>query len=261
MAGAPLGYAMKKFKLRPEEIVDLVPSMGGCLASDRITVDGKPVGFMSCDPTERNSDSGWSFFAGDETQAYMDDAANFGIYDVNTIANCDRGIIPFLYALPGQRFEREQRTGEFVEAADSKANAAQSKLPAGITVVQGRVQIRDGWTFSLKSPFRRRLEDGSHVFWRPGVTFWVAVEKTRGESIHDKGERLRGEISLDAFDVKREEQGGVSRLSYRLAEDSPVPALYAFVIADGGNVHVAAYFDREEDTRVAQEAIQSFQQK
>jgi len=34
-------------------------------------------------------DSGWHFFAGDETQEYTDNARNFEIYDVNTIANYD----------------------------------------------------------------------------------------------------------------------------------------------------------------------------
>ena len=63
--------------------------MGGCLATDRILVDGAPVGFMFReDPTDSVS-SGWTFMAGDETQDYADDADHWAIYDVNTICNYD----------------------------------------------------------------------------------------------------------------------------------------------------------------------------
>ncbi len=35
-----------------------------------------------------------------------DDPKNFEVYDVNTIANYDREIIPLLHAVAGSRFER-----------------------------------------------------------------------------------------------------------------------------------------------------------
>ncbi len=41
-------------------------------------------------------DSGWRFFAGDESEEYLADPANVEIYDVNTIANYDPEIVPFL---------------------------------------------------------------------------------------------------------------------------------------------------------------------
>ena len=36
----------KKFKLAPCDIRPLIEGMGGCLASDKITVEGNPVRFM-----------------------------------------------------------------------------------------------------------------------------------------------------------------------------------------------------------------------
>jgi hypothetical protein len=45
---------------------------------------------------DRPEDSGWWFFAGDEDQAYIDDPKNTGVYAVNTIANYDPDIIPYL---------------------------------------------------------------------------------------------------------------------------------------------------------------------
>jgi hypothetical protein len=37
----------KNFKIKADEFVDLVPQMGGCFATDKITVDGLRVGYMS----------------------------------------------------------------------------------------------------------------------------------------------------------------------------------------------------------------------
>jgi hypothetical protein len=51
-------------------------------------------------------DSGWAFLAGDETDAYMSDASNHAVYDVNTIANYDPEIIPLLDAPIGSAFIR-----------------------------------------------------------------------------------------------------------------------------------------------------------
>ena len=49
---------------------------------------------------ERDGDSGWRFFAGDESQDYVDDPEHLGLYDVNTVANCDPDIIPYVDVPP-----------------------------------------------------------------------------------------------------------------------------------------------------------------
>jgi hypothetical protein len=64
---------------------------------------------------DNDVDSGWRFMSGRESDAYMDYAGNHGAYDVNTIANYDRDIIPFLDAPIGSAFEREDGIGPFVE--------------------------------------------------------------------------------------------------------------------------------------------------
>jgi hypothetical protein len=58
-------------------------------------------------------DSGWHFFAGDESQEYADDADNFALYDVNTICNYDPAIIPLLDAPLGSAFGRVTGTDTF----------------------------------------------------------------------------------------------------------------------------------------------------
>jgi hypothetical protein len=104
----------KQFALAPSDIRPLAEGRGSCFASDRITVDGKSVGFMYRDPSRNDIDSGWTFLSGDETQEYLDDPGNLGLYDVNTIANYDPTIIPYLDAPVLSAFERQLGTDEYV---------------------------------------------------------------------------------------------------------------------------------------------------
>ncbi len=96
----------KTFKLSAAEIRDLAYGYGACFATDHITVDGKKVGYMYREEPDRPEDSGWRFFSSEETQAYVDDLNNTMIYDVNTIANYDPTIIPYLDAPAGSAFGR-----------------------------------------------------------------------------------------------------------------------------------------------------------
>lgn len=107
--------AAKTFKLDKSQIKQLIPNMGGCIATDKITVEGKKVGFMYRTSPINDADSGWQFTAGDESQEYMDDPKNSGIYAVNTICNYDPSIIPFLNSPVGSSFIRDPKTGNFVK--------------------------------------------------------------------------------------------------------------------------------------------------
>ena len=98
--------AEKMFAIPGPSIKRLVPHAGGCLATDRITVDGRKVGYMYREPPIRPADTGWRFFAGDEDQKYIDDLSKSDVYAVNTIANCDPDIIPYLDTPPPCAFEK-----------------------------------------------------------------------------------------------------------------------------------------------------------
>lgn len=104
----------KKFALSPAEIKPLATGKGGCISTDKITVEGRPVGYMVREEPMFPEDSGWAFQAGDETQAYMDDPSNHGVFDVNTIANLSPDIIPLLDTPPPAAFARSA-SGELVQ--------------------------------------------------------------------------------------------------------------------------------------------------
>ena len=108
----------KKFKLSAKEIKPLVEGMGACFATDMITVEGKPVCFMYRETPDNETDSGWRFMSGYEDDEYMANPNNIAIYDVNTIANYDPCIIPFLDAEIGLAFEKVPGAKDFVLVED-----------------------------------------------------------------------------------------------------------------------------------------------
>jgi hypothetical protein len=104
----------KRFRLTADQILPLSPGHGGCFATDMITVAGYRVNFMYRESPDNDLDSGWRFFSGFESEKYTDNPDNFALYDVNTIANYDRDIIPFLDAPIGSAFERVDGEGPLV---------------------------------------------------------------------------------------------------------------------------------------------------
>lgn len=108
----------KQFKLSADQIKPLAEGYGGCIATDMITVDGYPVRFMYREAPDNDVDSGWRFMSGFEDEAYMDDPTNHAAYDVNTIANYDPSIIPFLDSPAGSVFEKTQESERFLPVTD-----------------------------------------------------------------------------------------------------------------------------------------------
>jgi len=103
----------RKFKLGADQIKPLIEPMGGCFATDHITVQGLSVGYMYREAPDFDSDSGWRFFSGTETDDYVNDPDNTTIYEVNTIANYDPTIIPYLDSPVGTQLERIPGTSKF----------------------------------------------------------------------------------------------------------------------------------------------------
>lgn len=63
---------------------------------------------MYRETSDNELDSGWRFLAGDEPDEYVSDPANFGLFDVNTLANYEPSVIPLLTAPTGSAFMRDE---------------------------------------------------------------------------------------------------------------------------------------------------------
>lgn len=108
----------KRFRLPADQIRPIATGRGACIATDLITVEGRKVGFMYREAPTHDTDSGWRFMAGDESQDYMDDPDNLAVYDVNTVVNHDPDVVPLLDAPIGSAYERAEGSGGFVEVRD-----------------------------------------------------------------------------------------------------------------------------------------------
>ena len=88
----------------------------GCFATNRITVDGARVGYMYREDPDENSDlpdSGWRFFAGDESDDYTNNPDNIRIFAIQTICDYDKDIISYLNAPYGSAWVR--KGSKFIE--------------------------------------------------------------------------------------------------------------------------------------------------
>jgi len=95
----------------------------GYVLATRMLVDGKrKVRFMYREAPGDPQDSGWRFFCGDEDDAYVDDPGNIAIYNVNTILEIDKSVLPYLQAAEGAAFEREDENACFTMSADFAAD-------------------------------------------------------------------------------------------------------------------------------------------
>ena len=112
----------RNYHVKAEDVKHLLADWegaDGCIATNRITVEGRKVGYCYREIPDGNWDSGWRFTAGDESDEYMDDPNNAGIYKLNTICNDDPDSISLLNTPAPCAFERDEN-GVFQQIKDWK---------------------------------------------------------------------------------------------------------------------------------------------
>ncbi|SCW45848.1 hypothetical protein SAMN02910456_01223 [Ruminococcaceae bacterium YRB3002] len=91
----------------------------GFVLATKMLVDGKrKVRYMYHEETDNPQDSGWRFFCGDEDDEYVNNPDNIAIYDINTILDIDKSILPYLDSATGTAFEREDENSTFIVSPD-----------------------------------------------------------------------------------------------------------------------------------------------
>ena len=125
-------YKKKEYfpNLDVKNLKTLVKSEQGCFVSDRISIDGeKPCFVYREEPFKNFPDSGWRFFAGDESKEYMADRSKSNIFQLNVIANYDDSIIPLLDAEVNTAFIRKHGEDfiEFKTASDAMKKEAEKE--------------------------------------------------------------------------------------------------------------------------------------
>ncbi len=235
----------KRYKLKVEQIKQLIPDLGFALATEKITVDGKKVDYMIREEPHRVGDSGWIFYGGGETQEYLDDINNTSLHDLNTIANYDPDIIRFLSYPVGTEIERNQE-GVLAIIHGSEEEPEKIFLPP---LEIGRINITKNWSFELSTHMLRRVEGGSLVLWRPGFTIWLDSFKAQSE-VEKRIKGVLDTMSPESKDLLNLSEKGFHKMRYRLDEETGLKtqaASYIFAFSEHHEIHMAIYFEDEND--------------
>jgi hypothetical protein len=117
------------------------------------------------------------------------------------------------------------------------------------------------WSIRLPEPFARRVEEGSLVLWRPGLTIWFAAwNNDHGQSRAERLAWIKEGASPERFAGCETEADNVTRLSYRLHdenEDGLLESVSGYVISDDGHLQLAVYFDEPADEVNARQLVDS----
>ena len=250
----------KHFRIPKEQIRDIVTFCGGCLASDRILVDGAPVGYMYREEPEGPDDSGWCFMAGDESEAYCADPARWGKYAVNTIANFDIKVVPFLDQPPGSAYVRNPQG----KLERSRQSSVPERDVFTIPDAEGDATLNESWSAHFAERFRRRIDKNQMVIGRPGLTFWMDSYDTHDMSASSVRSKFDSDLPPGAYDVVREEDAESWRTLLRVdsrIKDGRRPALHGTIWSRGHLLQVSAYFDDEADLATAMAVIRSIRSR
>jgi hypothetical protein len=135
--------------------------------------------------------------------------------------------------------------------------------PKGYPLVEGKHQLTDQWSLHLPAQFARRIEDGSLVLWRPGLTIWLdAFGNDHRTSRTQRLREIRADVSERAQNIRETSGPTLTRLVYRLSDTNAkgtVEAVYAFTFSDTGHLQMAVYFDDLADEATADAIAASVQ--
>jgi hypothetical protein len=229
----------KTYRLTAQDIKPLAMGLGGCVASDTITVRGQRVGYMLREPANNPKDSGWQFMSGTESQEFADDASNFGVFDLNTMANYDPEIIPLLGAPVGSSFVRDPLSGPL-----RPEQVASPPKPE-------RRKLTPDWSIEIEPTFQGRMVEGVLQLVDPGPptrTIWLSiwgVPPTGTGGVLDEIRTGANPAALERYD-----EMGADRTEHRFATWYPETvegrkqwALYAYTLRPEGYAQAAFIVD------------------
>ncbi len=160
----------RNYHVKAEDVKHLLPDWegaDGCIATNRITVEGCKVGYCYREKADGDWDSGWRFTAGDESDEYMDDPNNAGIYSLNSICNDDPDIIPLLHTLAPCAFERDEN-GVFQQIKDWKPDEDEEETDMDI--------LKQCQKWNEKSEYQKIIDALEAIPWDSGWRFTAGDE-------------------------------------------------------------------------------------
>lgn len=234
------------------------PLQGFLIATKRVAEEEHKVCFMYREAPMDVQDSGWRLFAGDETQEYVDDPDNSGIYQPAAILMVDDSIGPLLAEPIGSAFEREDGTAAW-RVADGFDFGHDDAVEAQ--------QLGGGWHIEISGAFDRyEEEEGDTVFATNGRTARVAIwdfsDKEHAEVVvlHRDFIRNRDQSEAPTLEDMGSEADGIVRMGFVVEEADEshrYHVLYGYTIIGGEVAQGAYYYDDPADKAWAVETWHS----
>ena len=229
-------------------LVEQATLSGFVIATKRVAEDEQKVCFMYRETPMDPQDSGWRLFAGDESQEYVDDPSNSGIYQPANILMIDDSISALLSEPIGSAFEREDGAAVW-RPADGFHFGHGDEIEAH--------ELGGGWHIEVSGIFdRHEEEEGDTVFAAEGRTVRIAIwdfsEKSHEEIITLHRDFIKNREQSDSLTIEEIEfeENGVVRMGFVVQEADETrqyKVLYGYTIIGLLVAQGAFYFDVDDD--------------
>jgi len=239
---------------------DDFPPIGGLMVSKLITDEGNKPMFMYREKSTRDEDSGWRIFAGYETDEYLENPNNIGIYNPSTILKIDSSIYNLLLKGIGSVYERKNENYEWYKVDDYE-------LEDDLLVEH---LLTDDWTIIINNLFERIKEENGDLLYTTGdksvrIAIWN-FDQSKIEIYNDHLDSIENRDESKAKTLKKYEfsDSEVSRIGYKIEESDKYKTyevIYGFSIIDKQLIQLALYFDNKEDESWAIETWKNIKTK
>ncbi len=115
-------------------------------------------------------------------------------------------------------------------------------------------RISEDWWIGIDETYRKRVDDGSLVFWRLERTIWINIwndQKEQTQTVRERLDRWIGDRHAGAIDLFEQEDHALLRFGYLLEEPEEAGGhrlgLYSYTVGERSTVQMVCYFDLKED--------------
>lgn len=234
--------------------------IGGLMVSKIITEKGYKPMFMYREKRIRNEDSGWRIFSGLETDEYLENPENIGIYNPSTILKMDTSIQSLILKGVGSVYERKDEHSEWYKVDDYE-------LEDDFMVEHF---LTEEWTIKINNLFERIKETNGDLLYTTGdksirIAIWN-LDQSKKEIYQDHVESIENRDESKSATLSKYEfsDSDISRIGYKIRENDKSKSydvIYGFSIVDKQIIQIAMYFDNQEDEYWAIETWKSIIKK
>ncbi len=222
------------------------PDIGGLMVSKLITESGKKPMFMYREKRTVADDSGWRIFSGLESDEYVNDPKNIGIYHPSHIIEIEPTIKDLLLKGVGSVYERSNEKSSWYKVNDYKLEDD----------FIGVHFLTEKWTITINNLFERTKEENGDLLYTTGdksvrIAIWN-IDQSKKEIYEEQLESIKNRDESQSVTLSKYEFSDtkVSRIGYKIREtnnEKEYEVIYGFSIVDKEIIQLALYFDNNED--------------